>query len=246
MASVEPTNTLDVVAGANPDSVAPSVRPWRLSPLRDRQGTTPPDYTDNGLDVRIHGDPDTDGTAVTVLAGLLDTARNGLKRTNTEGGDQALWAEPAPRTYDTSGASAGLLAGTQAPAGPAATESSLGVAADHVIAVGATDLPLVIRPVVTVLGALFESSQATLQAVITTIVDGGSPTEVTRDLFYGFGGSTTLVLPTGTVGQGGSLDIEVDLQLVYREEVTAAFDIAVAGCQVTFQTWEYTSSEAAP
>ena len=85
MASVEPTNSVDVQSGANPDSVITPIRNFRLAPLRIRQGTTPPDYTDNGEDVFVFGDSEDDTDPVTILAGLDDEQRNGLKRAYTEG-----------------------------------------------------------------------------------------------------------------------------------------------------------------
>lgn len=247
MASVEPTNTLDVVAGANPDSVAPSVRPWRLAPLRDRQGTTPPDYTDNGLDVFLHGDPEADSSAVSVVANIPDATRNGAKRSNSEAGSDTLWCEPAPLSYDTAGTSDGTLGVLNAPAGAADDTFSLGVAASHLISVAAAPaFPLVVRPRISVIGARFESAEATLEGIITTTLDGGTPTAVTRDLWYAYGGSTVVTAPTVTVAQSGSLEVEIDLQLRYRVAVAAAFEVAVAAAQVVFEVWEYTSVESSP
>lgn len=242
MASVEPTNSIDVVDGVNPDSVAPSVRRSPISPLRIRAATVPPDYSENGVDVTLHGDDDLDTVALTVYSGIPNDRRNGLKRSYTEEGRPALWAEPSPQSYDSAGASVGVLGTPTAPAGAAATEHSLGVAATHTVTNNG-DFPLVARPVLTVVGARFESALATLQAVITTTVDAGTPTEVVRDLFYGYGGSNTIKLPARTIAVGGgSLQIDVDLQLTYRQEVTEAFELAVAGAQVIFEIIEYTSA----
>ena len=246
MASVEPSNSVDVQAGVNPDSVQPDVRNFRLAPLRIREGTTPPDYTDNGEDVFVFGDSEDDADTVAILAGLPDAQRNGLKRAYTEAGSPALWAEPAPLSYDSAGTSEGTMGTPTAPAGPVDTVISMGVAASHLISVAADGIPLVVRPVILVVGALFESNQATLQGLITTTLDAGTPQVVTRDLWYAYGGSTSIVLPTFTVGQSGSLEVEIDLELRYRDVVADAFNIAVAAAQVIFQVIEYTSTETTP
>lgn len=246
MASVEPTNSVDVQNGANPDSVITPIRNFRLAPLRIREGTVPPDYTDNGEDVFVFGDSEVDTDPVTILAGLPDEQRNGLKRAYTEAGSPSLWAEPAPLSYDSAGTSEGTMGTPTAPAGPADTVISMGVAASHLLSVASDGMPIVIRPIALVIGALFESSQATLQGVITTTLDAGTPQEVTRDLWYAYGGSTSIVLPTFTVGQSGSLEIEIDLELRYREAVADPFNIAVAAAQVIFQVTEYTSTEVSP
>lgn len=252
MASIEPTNSIDVVDGVNPDSVAPSSRLWRLSPFRTRQGTAPPDYTDNGDDLRLKGDPQADADPVTVLTNIADTQRNGLKRTQDSNGNIDVWAEPAPQTYDNAGASVGILGTVNGPVASAGNEIDLGVAASHSISNPATAFPLVVRPVISVVGARYDypsgataagqSPPATLRADLTITVDGGSPSTVTRDLFYGYGGSSTIVLPAVTVAAGGSYELECDLKLIYRQDTTEEFQIAVAGCQVLFQVTEYTST----
>lgn len=242
MASIAPTDTVDVADSASPDTVEASVRRWRLTPLRERQGTTPPDYSDNGLDVFVHGDPDADGDNVSVYVGIADAQRNGLKRAYNDAGTVTLWAEPAPQTYDTAGTSAGILGTTAGPAGAAGNEIDLGVAASHSISNPASGFPLVVRPVITVAGARYESALATLRAVMTTTVDGGTPSESLRDLFFGYGGSSTIALPAVTVDPGGSYELECDLKLIYRQAVADAFEIAVAGVQVLFQVTEYSST----
>lgn len=246
MASVEPSDTIDVTAGANPDSVVPVVRNFRLAPLRARQGTVPPDYTDNGEDMFIFGDSEDDTDPVTILNGLPDTQRNGLKRAYTEAGTPAVWCEPAPLSYDTAGTSEGTLGVVVGPAAAVDNLINLGVATSESVSVAADGIPLVVRPVILVVGARFETNLVTLQGVIGTEVDGGGVTDVTRDLFYAYGGSTSIVLPQAVVGQGGSLDVEIDLQILYRAEVTDPFEIEVAAAQVIFQIWEYTSTEVSP
>lgn len=236
MAAVEPTDTIDVVDGVNPDSVAPSLRRSPISVLRNRSGAEP------GADLMLHGDPDLDAGALTVFSGIPNDRRNGVKRAYSEEGRPTVYGEPAPQSYDSGGASVGTLGNPAAPAGDAGTEHSLGVAATHTVTNNG-EFPLVARPVLTVVGARFESPLATLQATITTTIDAGTPSVVTRDLFYGYGGSNTIKLPAQTIAVGGgSLQIDVDLKLVYRLAVADAFEIAVAGAQVIYEITEYTST----
>lgn len=242
MGYLEPTETIEIVEGTNPDTVAPSVRRFRLSPLRRRDVSVDPDFTEDGLDLYIHGDPDADADTLTVYTGIPDDRRNGLKRSYTESGLPAVWAEPSPQTYDSAGSSPGILGTATGPPASAGNEINLGVAASHSITNNG-DFLLVIRPVITVAGARFETPLATLRADLSTTVDAGTPSVVTRDLHYGFGGSSTIVLPAQPVATGGGqLDIECDLVLVYRQDIAEEFEIAVAGVQVLFQVTEYTST----
>lgn len=240
MAAIEPTDSIDITDGVNPDSVAASVRRSPVSVLRIRNGTVAPDYSKNGADVTVLGDPDDDGADVPVYAGIADSLRNGLKRVYSAAGRPSLYAEPAPRSYDSGGTSVGTLGTPTAPAGDAGNEHSLGVAATHSVT-NDGEFPLIIRPTLTVAGARFESPLATLRATIDTIVDGDTTT-VTRDLFYGYGGSTTIRLPAQTVAVDGTLRVDMTLALVYRAAVTEPFELAVAGAQIIFETTEFTST----
>lgn len=241
MASIEPTDSIDVVDGANPDAVAPSVRPWRVSPIRLRSGTVAPDFSDNGADIYLLGDDDDDTVEPTVITGVGNSTRNGLKRTYTDEGSPALWAEPSPQTYDSAGSSVGTVGNPTAPAGDAGTTHDLGVAATHTITNNG-DFPLVVRPVITIVGARYESPLATLRANLTLDLDT-VVTNVSRELFFGYGGSNTIVLPAVTVPiGGGTYQADVELQLVYRLAVTEPFVFSVAGAQVVLQVFEYTSS----
>ena len=241
MASIEPTDSIDVTDGANPDAVAPSARIWRVSPIRERAGTVAPDYTDNGLDVRLLGDDEDDTVEPTVYAGIGDTTRNGVKRAYSDAGSPALWAEPAPQTYDSAGTSVGTLGDVAGPAGAADAELDLGVASTHSIS-NSGDFPLIVRPVISIAGARFESPSATLRLTMTTTVDAGTPVELVRDLSYGYGGSMTVALPAVTVAVGGSYQLDAELSLIYRAAIADAFLISVAGSQVVFQVTEYTSA----
>jgi hypothetical protein len=240
MASIEPNDSIDVADGANPDAVAPSVRIWRISPIRLRSGTVPPDFTDNGNDIYLLGDDDDDTVEPSVLSGLGNSLRNGLKRTYTDEGSPSLWAEPAPQSYDSAGSSVGTVGNPTGPPGAADTTIDLGVAATHSI-VNNGDFPLVVRPVISIVGARYESPLATLRANLTITADA-VVTNVSRDLFFGYGGSNTIALPAVNVATGGSYQLDAELQLIYRQAVAEAFEFAVAGAQVVFQIIEYTSA----
>lgn len=241
MAALESTSTSTVSAGSLPDSVIDEPRLWNLSPLRDRD-PAPPDYSSAGLDVYLKGDPSADADDVTVFA-LSDAVRNGLKRTLADDGSPALWAEPSPMTFDSWGSASGTLGVVEAPIGDADDEISLGVSATLTLA-NTSVFAYLLRPVVVVVGARFESAEATLVASFeSTLNDGTDDTVVnfSRDLFYAYGGSTSVVLPAVSVAAGGSFQLDVDLSLVYRVAVAAAFDVAVTGAQVGFQVVEFTS-----
>lgn len=241
MAAVEQSVTAEVVDGANPDTVAVNLRRSPYSPLRARQGTAPPDHSGNGADITLLGDPDDDTDPLTIVTGVDDTTRNGLKRALTDDGRPSLWAEPAPQTYDSAGSSAGTLGTPSFPIGDAEDVHTLGVAASHSLTNPATGFPLIIRPVISIIGARFETTEATLQAVISSTLDAGTPDVLTRDMSYGYGGSFTVALPAVTLAAGSELEVECDLQLFYRVAVTAVFEASVAGCQVVFQVTEYPS-----
>lgn len=239
MASIEETSGSTVIDGANPDSVKVDPRLWRLSPLRDRDPADPI-FTDAGLDVFLFGDPDADGDPVTV-AGVTPGIRNGLKRVYDPSGNVTLWAEPSPQTFDTGGSISGTLGGsTTGAAGGAGDVSALGVQADHDYTNAGT-YPIVIRPVITVASARMETALATLQAVVTFDNDG-EVSQVTRDLFYAYGGSTTLVFGAQTIAPGAVFDVEVDFQMTYRDEITESFEVAIGAAQVVFQVTEYSST----
>lgn len=241
MATVDESNTISVTDGVTPDHVVPEVRPWNLSGLREREGTTPPDYSNNGLDIYRKGDPELDTTNVTIVTGISDTQRNGLQRVFADTGPVAWWAEPSPQTFDEAGTSDGILGIISGPVQTAGYEMDLGVASSVLKSNPATGFPLVARPVITVAGARYETPLATLRADLTITVDGGTPTVVTRDLFYAYGGSSTIILPNQVIDPGGSLEVEVDLKLIYRQDVAEEFEVAVAGCQALLQITEYTS-----
>lgn len=241
MAAIEETSLATVVAGALPDSVEVDPRVWRLAPFRPRD-PAPPDYSDAGLDLYLKGDPAADGDPVTVIA-LADSVRNGAKRVLADTGDPALWAEPSPRSFDTWGTSSGTLGVATAAAGPVDTEISLGVAASHIVS-NSTDFPYVVRAVVALVGCRFESPLATFRADVTATLNDGVDDVVStfsRDMFYGYGGSTNIILPAVTVVAGGSFTLEADLVLVYRAIVPTAFAVSVVGCQVGLQVVESTS-----
>lgn len=240
MASVEESATGTVNPGPNPDSVTTPPRVWQFAPIRQRN-PAPPDYSNAGLDIRRHGDPLSDATAVTSLILPNDTIRNGLKRSNNSNGQATLWAEPSPRSYDTAGTVSGTLGVVAGPAGAADNEVALGVQASHSVShPGGSDFPLIVRPIGFVWGARFESNQATLQGLIETD-HAGTVTNYVRDLSYAYGGAFTIPWPAVTVLAGQTYSWELDLQLVYREAIASAFEVQVAGAQVLFQFVEYTS-----
>lgn len=239
MASIEETATSTVADGANPDGLITPPRVWQFSVIRERN-PAPPDFSNAGLDVRVHGDPLADGDPVSALVLPGDSVRNGLKRSYASDGSPTLWAEPAPQSYDTAGASTGNTGVLTGPAGAVDNLVALGGPAQHSITQSG-DFPFVVRPVLSVFGARFESAQVTLQAAIE-INNVGVITNFVRDLSFGYGGSYTIVWPAVSLASAGTYTFESQLQLLYRQAVTEAFEVQVAGSQVHFQVIEYPST----
>lgn len=241
MASLEESASSTVSDGTAPDSIVCEPRRWQFSVLRERN-PAPPDFSNAGWSVNVHGDPLADADPVSALVLPGDNIRNGLKRSYASNGAPTLWAEPAPQTYDTAGSVAGNTGVFTGPAGAVDNVIALGGPATHSLAhPGTADFPLLVRPVATVFGTRFESAQATLQAGITTDL-ASTVSNFVRDLSYGYGGLYTLVWPALTLLAGQTYSFTVQLQLLYRQAITEAFEVQSAGSQVLFQVIEQPSA----
>lgn len=240
VASIEETSSTEVADGVNPDAVIVPARLWRLSPFRDRD-PAPPDYSDAGLDLFLYGDPNDDALEVVGVALTYNALnRNGIKRVADPDGNWTVYGEPSPQAYDSFG-SAGASAGVpQGPAGSSGDVVATGIDASHSIAnVGA--YPILVRPTLTVVNARFETAQATMQASIDTDL-AGAATSLLRDLWYGYGGSTSLKFPGVIVQSGDTYQFDAALQFTYRFDVADPFNYAVSGIQVGFDVIEITST----
>lgn len=251
MASIASTDISTVTAGANPDSVEVDPRIWTGAPIRQRN-PAPPVFTNAGLDIHLHNDPDLDTTAVVVITAGTDPS--GLWRsTDPNTGENTLYGEPSPRRFDVWGPGGSNLSLT-GPTGAANDVNAMGVSDSVTFTQTVRALPVVVTGVINCFG-FFQGLAGSVQPLSTIFINitatvvgtGGTGTPVVvaseLEMFYGSGGSTTISLPAVTFDetQNSTYTLAASASLRYRGNVTVTFPVSISALNVGLQCIEYTS-----